>query len=150
MAKPNWLEPQMGLAVIAVPIIWLSLYTVDQPHINLGWPIVNLWLFLYFVLLFPLLEELAFRGFLQEYFRKWEMGRLDYHGITVANIGCSILFVISHLFYHSVTWSLAVILPSLIFGYCKDRYRSVVPCVLLHCFYNSGYYVMFPPPSVWE
>lgn len=136
----------MGLAVIVAPIIWLGLYAFERPHIDLSWPIYNAWPFLTFVFLFPLLEELAFRGFLQEYFQRWQIGRLDFYGITVANVGCSTLFVISHLFYHSLIWSFAVILPSLLFGYCKDRYRSVVPCVLLHWFYNSGYYLIFPPP----
>jgi membrane protease YdiL (CAAX protease family) len=135
----------MGLAVIIAPVTWFVLIAVNQPNINPGWPIIDPGQYLYFVFLLPLLEELAFRGILQDYFRHWETGRLNIFGLSVANIACSILFAASHIFYHSLAWSLLVILPSLIFGYCKDRYASVVPCVLLHCFYNSGYYLIFPP-----
>jgi membrane protease YdiL (CAAX protease family) len=33
-----------------------------------------------------------------------------------------------------------VLFPSLIFGYFRDRYTSIYPCMVLHAFYNAGYF----------
>jgi membrane protease YdiL (CAAX protease family) len=28
--------------------------------------------------------------------------------------------------------------PSLVFGYCRERYGTLVPCIVLHATYNAG------------
>ena len=33
-----------------------------------------------------------------------------------------------------------MLLPSLLFGYFKDRYRSLTIPIILHVFYNAGYF----------
>ena len=38
---------------------------------------------------------------------------------------------------------MSVFVPSLIFGYFRDRYRNIVPAVLLHVFYNTGFVLLF-------
>jgi membrane protease YdiL (CAAX protease family) len=35
----------------------------------------------------------------------------------------------------------ATVVPSLVFGYFRDRYDSVVPGAALHVFYNAGWFL---------
>jgi membrane protease YdiL (CAAX protease family) len=39
--------------------------------------------------------------------------------------------------------SVAVFLPSLIFGYFRDRYDQLHASIVLHVFYNAGYIWIF-------
>ncbi len=38
-----------------------------------------------------------------------------------------------------------MILPSLVFGYFKDKYHSLTAPILLHVFYNAGFFWLFAP-----
>jgi hypothetical protein len=48
-----------------------------------------------------------------------------------------------HLWSHPAGWAAAVIVPSLVFGYVRDRYQSVYPSIVLHLYYNAGYALLF-------
>jgi membrane protease YdiL (CAAX protease family) len=39
-----------------------------------------------------------------------------------------------------------VLLPSLLYGYFRDRHGSVYPAIALHVFYNAGYFLL---PRIW-
>lgn len=52
------------------------------------------------------------------------------------------MFSMTHLANHSLLWSLLVFAPSLCFGFLRDRFGSVYPAMLLHAFYNAGYFVL--------
>lgn len=97
-------------------------------------------LLLRFVLLQPVLEELVFRGLLQGGLR--EKMHWRWRGITAANVLTSIAFVAAHLVYQPPLWALAVFVPSLLFGYFRDRYDSVLPAVSLHVWYNAGFFLL--------
>ena len=88
----------------------------------------------------PAMEEVLFRGCLQGQLYQWSWGRRRWSGITAANGCTSLLFAVGHCWHHPPLWAAAVLFPSLIFGYFRDRYTSVYPCVLLHAFYNAGYF----------
>jgi membrane protease YdiL (CAAX protease family) len=99
--------------------------------------------FLLLVALYPLVEELAFRGALQSFLSRYSPFIRSAYGISGANLATSLGFVAIHFLYHAPVWSISIFLPSMIFGYFKDRYQTVIPCVLLHSFYNLGFYVIF-------
>ncbi len=136
--------------MMAAPLVWLVLY------FSVRGPAPSLWFatsfdalvfFLLPVLVYPVLEEIAFRGLLQETFFAQKWGQTSWSNFSVANLLTSILFVALHFFYHAPLWALSVLIPSLVFGYFRDQYRSVIPSVLLHIFYNLGYIWLFGKPS---
>ena len=97
--------------------------------------------YLALVFLYPLIEEIVFRGLIQEALQKrlkWSSGP-----ITAANLLTSIAFTALHFFYHAPVWAMSVFIPSLIFGFFKERHQSLVPAIILHVFYNGGYYTLF-------
>lgn len=90
-------------------------------------------------IVFPIVEELAFRGFLQTFLIRTLTGKKEvFPTLTVANIITSILFSLVHL-PSGLLHSLQVFFPSLIFGWFKDKHGSVLPSVVLHVFYNCMY-----------
>ena len=143
--KSLWRDPWWWLAVCVALLFWALLYALRQPSLDLAWPLSSPWSFLLPVILLPVLEEVVFRGLLQEWLaqrlRPWQFGFL-----TSANIVTSLVFAGMHGFYHPPLWAVAVVLPSLVFGYFKERYRSLGPPILLHGFYNFGYFWLFAVP----
>lgn len=97
-------------------------------------------------LVFPVLEELAFRGFLQSTLYGTHWGAQTKLGISHANVLTSVAFAAMHLMQHSPLWAVLTIFPSLIFGFFRDRYGSTTPSIVLHIFYNAGYFWLFGPP----
>lgn len=94
-------------------------------------------------LIYPLLEEMTFRGLIQPMLFQRPWGSVSYWGVSIANLVCTVLFAASHLVWHGALQALAVIVPSLIFGYFRDRYGRIAPSVALHVFYNSGFVWLF-------
>ena len=68
--------------------------------------------------------------------------------VTHANLITSLVFTGLHFIYHPPLWAASVLLPSLVFGYFKDRYRTLTTPIILHVFYNAGYFWLFAPPGV--
>ena len=97
--------------------------------------------FLWMVLLFPVLEELVFRGAIQGGLLRLPAMRRAWLGLTGANGLTSILFVLMHLVYNPVWHALSVFVPSLVFGWFRDRHRSVLPAILLHVLFNLMWFV---------
>jgi membrane protease YdiL (CAAX protease family) len=100
------------------------------------------WGFCFLVLWQPCLEEVLFRGVLQGHLYQQSWGWRAWHGVTVANATTSLLFMLGHWWQHPPLWALAVLGPSCLFGYFRDRYASVYPSMALHAFYNAGYFVL--------
>ncbi len=99
--------------------------------------------FVSFALWQPVVEELLFRGVVQGHMLRAEWGQKTWNYLTFANLATSVVFSLSHLASHSLLWSLLVFAPSLCFGVARDRFRSVYPSMLLHGFYNAGYFFLF-------
>jgi len=98
-------------------------------------------LFLSLVLMQPVIEELLFRGAVQGYLLQTSYGGWSWHGVSVANVLASILFAAAHVAYQPPIWAAAVLLPSLIFGYFRDRTGSVVAPIVLHVSFNGLFFL---------
>ena len=129
-------------AIFAALLFWIGLVIVQPITVNLDDIERRPGRFFLLILLLPIVEELAFRGFLQELLaRKLYQRRIL--TVSYANLLTSFCFVAAHLPFHSVLWSLAVFFPSIIFGIFKDRYHSLIPPILLHIYYNFGYFTLY-------
>jgi len=95
------------------------------------------------IILYPVIEELAFRGFIQGQLINMLGKRPLAYGISLPNIITSCLFSLVHLINHHLILSILVFFPSLVFGYFRDKYESTKPGIGLHIFYNAGYYLLF-------
>jgi len=95
------------------------------------------------IIIYPILEELVFRGFLQSIFHRLFGGFVFFFGLTLPNIITSVFFAFSHLINHDLIWSFAIFFPSLLFGYFRDKYDSTKPSIILHVSYNFGFYFLF-------
>ena len=147
LEKPNWFRDwQLGAAFMVAPVVWTSLYLIDTPPLKLEWVSAAPLLFLMLILVRPVLEEIVFRGLLQGWSIKQSWGRESIVGITYANITISIVFAALHLMSLTPFMAALVFIPSLVFGYFRDRYNGwLIPGILLHCFYNAGYFLLYRP-----
>jgi membrane protease YdiL (CAAX protease family) len=137
-----WQDPLFFAALAAALLYWLALYLITQPEVDAGWPFRQPLRFLYPALLYPIVEEWIFRGFVQEFAHRrlppWRLGPLSH-----ANILTSVLFTALHFINHPPLAAAMVFIPSLIFGFFKDRSGQLAAPTLLHIFYNSGYFWLF-------
>ena len=90
------------------------------------------------LILFPVIEELFFRGIIQPIIHK--KFTKTWRSISTANVLTSLLFSLSHLFNHNLFWALSTFFPSLVFGWSKDRYNTLLAPLMLHCYYNAGWF----------
>ena len=93
------------------------------------------------VLLLPVVEEIVFRGWVQSSLLRSGWGARGAGGVTVANLFTSLLFSAAHLFSQPPAWAAAVLVPSLCFGYARDRYGSVLPAAVLHVAFNACFFL---------
>jgi membrane protease YdiL (CAAX protease family) len=136
---------RLFLAALLVGIVtWLILYFLQQPIVQWNWPLVRPWQFLSLVLLYPIVEEIAFRGLVQELLRDY-VSRRSLGPLTIANLLTSVLFAGLHFIYHAPLWAALVFFPSLVFGFFKDRTNHLLAPIILHVFYNAGYFWLFSP-----
>jgi len=97
---------------------------------------------LYWILVFPVLEELVFRGWIQTSIEQWYTKK-KYSGwferlrLSPANIITSMLFASLHFALVPVWTLLLVFIPSLWFGWLKDRYQSLLPSMVFHSYFNA-------------
>jgi len=127
-----WLVPMICCLIVRV---WVLPEAADP-----GWLLADGRAFGILILFYPVIEELSFRGVIQGVLLKGTHRREMLPGITVANGITSLLFTAIHFVHHPPVWAAAVVVPSLIFGYFRDRFESVVPAVILHIFYNLIFY----------
>jgi len=143
-----WKDPLFLLAMAAGPACWLVLYFFyfQQSDVLLNKPLLYPWWFLKLVVVSPVLEEILFRGLLQElthdYLSKAALGPL-----TLANFLTSVLFAGAHFFYHAPQWAALVFFPSLVFGFFKERTAGLTAPIILHAFYNAGFIWLFSAPG---
>jgi uncharacterized protein len=134
----GWLaDPRFGLALVAGLAFWVVLHTFAVTG-----PALGLAALLSVIVLQPVVEELLFRGLLQGWLAARPGWLSACCGITRANLAVSLLFAALHFIHHPPLWAVGVLLPSLLFGYFRDRYGSVYPAIALHVFYNAGYFLL--------
>jgi uncharacterized protein len=138
-----WLaDPRFVLALLAGLLFWLALFWMARGGLVETGPAPGLAVLVSLVLLQPLVEELLFRGLLQGRLLMRGWGRRQLGGFTLANLAASLLFAALHFASHPPLWAAGVLLPSLLYGYFRDRYDSVLPAIALHVFYNAGYFLL--------
>lgn len=123
---------------LAVPV-WAALALVAGPvmYVPTGW---TAWML--FVLFYPVVEELLFRGVLQGAALRLTTrnGRtLRLGPVSWANALVTLAFVALHVLAQPLAWALAVAAPSLVFGHLRERFASVWPAVVMHIVYNAGF-----------
>ena len=129
-----------GVAIVAAPIvsfIFLKLFGTLLSKNQLNSSVI-----FYSVIMFPIIEELTFRGILLEAFNYIFKNKKLFTQISVANIATSILFAVMHTINYPLYWALLTFIPSLIFGYFKERFDSVIPSIFLHSYYNLIFLVI--------
>lgn len=94
------------------------------------------------LLLAPVLEELAFRGALQDLVGALlrPLGLAGGGPVTRANLLTSLAFAACHLPYQPLPVCLAIVLPSLLLGRVREATGRLLPCVLLHAWFNACYF----------
>lgn len=122
------------------------LYLLLQPELQPDWPLASPLAWLLPVLLYPVLEEIVFRGLIQELVHEYISCRA-FGPLTVANLLTSILFAGLHLLSQPPHWAALVVFPSLVFGFFKERHQSLMAPIVLHVFYNAGFLWLFAAPG---
>lgn len=138
-AGPFLRERCFLLALLAGLGFWCGL-ALSVPLRPVSLPQLLSWPFGSLAIWQPLAEELIFRGFLQGQWLDCPWARRTVAGLSGANGLTTALFVLGHFWQHPPLWALAVVAPSLLFGYVRDRCGSVYPAIMLHIIYNAGYF----------
>lgn len=89
-----------------------------------------------FVIVFPLLEEIVFRGMLQGALHKTAVGRRHCGPVSVANLLTTSLFAIAHLPRGGLLLATGVIVPSICLGYFFERHQRLVSPIVMHMAFN--------------
>ena len=138
-AWPSFLKDRFFmLALFAGVVAWMVLWFTVIPTFTFDQSLIVRIVILP-VIWYPLLEEILFRGIVQKFLFNKPWGCSIFAGLSVANWLTSLLFVMAHLWYQPEMWAISVLIPSLAYGFFRDKYASIYPCILLHSFYNAGF-----------
>jgi len=137
---------QFYLCLVLGPVSWWLISFAQPVRGDLGMPDFGIsqapWYQLaLIILIYPILEEIVFRGLLLEFLTKRIRYRVSL--LTAANVLTSLVFVMAHLIYSEWVWALLIFFPSLVFGYMKERHQSLIAPIMLHSFYNLGFVWLF-------
>lgn len=131
-----WIALSLG------PLCWLGLWLL-QGRPSLAPKIQDPVTWGMLVVIYPVLEEIVFRGGLQG----WLLDRPKFDrqccGLTLANLLTSLVFTALHFLNHPPLWAALVLFPSLVFGWSRDRHASLSGAIVLHVFYNFGMLTLF-------
>ena len=134
----NKLHIEYGAAILAAPLFVFLYNTLFQQQLfDLQLVSFDMRSLFFLILFYPLIEELAFRGVIQEYIASKTKQYSSLWHISVANIATSVLFVLMHFVHHTPMWAMLVFIPSLLFGYFKEQYADIRASIFLHMFYNA-------------
>lgn len=131
-------DPHWYIALLLGGTFWLLYGFFIQP-LKINSVFEPLTVLIFSVLLYPIVEEIVFRGLLQDFIGQRMGVARNYWGLSLANILTSVVFALSHLINQVPIWALLTFFPSLVYGYFKDRHQSILPGMLLHSFYNLGF-----------
>ena len=140
-AKASVVDRYFVLLACFGPLFWLTYYIYLPVTLQLSWPLDDPLRFGLLVAVFPVLEEIVFRGLIQEWLAKHLSQRIGI--LSLANVVTSLAFAGLHLVHQSLMWSGLIFFPSLIFGFSKERYQTLCAPILLHSWYNLGFVWLF-------
>lgn len=135
---------QFWAALVAALPLWGLLWWLRPPAHPWLQLQANLWPAMMIVTVYPVLEEIVFRGALQGFLLRTIRCRLP-GPVSTANLLTSIMFTVLHGLRWLTGWSLLVMFPSLVFGYFRERTGGLIASILLHAFYNAGLYLIISP-----
>ena len=138
-----WKDPQFGAAIAVAPFFWVVFRLLGTTPFGFSFPLQAPLDFFMPALIYPVLEEMVFRGLIQENLYRLPWGCRRAGPVSAANFATSVLFALGHWLVHSPLRAIGVFFPALIFGYFRDRYGRIVPSIVLHVFYNTGYMLLF-------
>lgn len=137
---PHWRDRSWwlvtGCGMLAPVLLW-TVARVDSAGSVLRGP----WAWLGIVGWQPLVEELLFRGLIQGQLLGSAWGHRTRGGLSLANLTTSLIFSGMHLLYHAPLWALAVLAPSLIFGWLREHHGSTWSAVVTHILYNLAFFL---------
>jgi|SRR5690625_1023464 len=136
------LDWKLWLALAAGPAVWFALALIVHPGFRPGWPLAKPWVFITLCLIYPVLEEIVFRGLLQDWLAQ-RFKRRALYGLSAANVVTSLIFAALHFIYHPPLYAALVLFPSLVFGYFRERHATLATPIALHIWYNAGYFFIF-------
>lgn len=136
-------DPHFLLAVAAGPVGWLGLGATVFTFAPGGGGRDPLGLALV-IIAYPVAEEWLFRSGIQPALAERLPGA-GVVGISRANALTSLLFALAHLPFHPPLLAAATVIPSLLFGHCRERFGGVVPGMTLHILYNAGFFLLLAP-----
>lgn len=134
--QPWWQSSLFYGALLLGPVCWVGMNLSGIPFRESAFRIGT---FLLVVLVAPILEEIVFRGGIQEFLQQRLNLRRQFAQISLANILTSIIFSAFHIFSQPLIWALLIFFPSLVFGWAKDRFQSLAAPMVLHATYNAGF-----------
>lgn len=126
-----------GLILAAVPV-WAALGLGGAGRLQVA---TDAWAALSFVVLYPVLEELAFRGTLQGALLRTRAARRC-GPFSAANLMTSAAFALAHLVAQPAAWAAAALVPSLAYGHLRERLGGVTAPILVHVVHNAGFAVV--------
>lgn len=88
------------------------------------------------LLVAPVLEEVVFRGGLQEALLR-HLGRRRAGAVLNANLLTALAFAAAHIAARPGLLVGLTVLPALLIGYVYQRGRRVTPCIALHALFNA-------------
>lgn len=136
-------DRQFQWAILGALPLWLAGFWYFAPDSDWFWPLHRPRDLLFLVLVYPLLEEVLFRGLLHGWLLEQGSLQRRWLGLSGANLLTSVCFVGLHFIAHPPLAAAAVLLPSLIFGHFRDRHGSLCAPIVLHAYYNLGYFWIF-------
>lgn len=136
-------DSHFRLAILGALPVWLAGYLYFAPNSDWAWPLHRPRDLLFLGLVYPLIEELLFRGLLQGWLLEHRSLQRRWLGLSGANLLTSVCFMGLHFIAHPPLAATAVMLPSLIFGHFRDRHGSLCAPIALHVYYNLGYFWIF-------
>lgn len=137
--KQCYINYRFVLAMLAGIIVVWVMHCWVQPYPS---AVQFTWLQLLSLVIWqPLVEEVLFRGIIQGQLGRRDWGQHSWLGISTANAVTTILFAAIHMINSSPLFALAVMAPSLVFGYFRDYCNSVYPSIIIHCTYNAMVFV---------
>lgn len=136
---PSFMKDRLFvLALFSGVLVWSVFWFTVVPTFSVAQDSI-VRIFILTVIWYPVLEEILFRGMIQKYLFNNPWGRTTFAGLSEANWSTSLLFVLAHFLYQPAMWAILLIIPSLAYGFFRDKYASIYPSILLHSFYNAGF-----------
>ncbi len=128
-----WLAVAAGLAFVT-GMLWVL------PEALAGSALSGIGAWISCVIGQPVLEEVTFRGILQGELLRRRWGKRRWFGFSAANLLSSAAFTGMHFVHHPPLWAASVLLPSLLFGWVRERHDGLGAPIGLHVLFNLEFF----------